>query len=74
VLAVDPTATMGDGFIDRIEHELRALSAEPGARLPGDRRQQHRRTATTDGVEVPANLMDVLQDYAAHGSSARRTG
>ena len=38
VLAIDPTATMGDGFVDRIEHELQALSAEPGARLPGDRR------------------------------------
>ena len=38
VLAIDPTATMGDGFVDRIEVELQALSAEPGARLPGDRR------------------------------------
>ena len=34
VLAIDPTATMGDGFVDRIEVELQALSAEPGARLP----------------------------------------
>ena len=35
VLAIDPTATMGDGFVDRIETVLQALSAEPGARLPG---------------------------------------
>jgi (2R)-3-sulfolactate dehydrogenase (NADP+) len=74
VLALDPTATMGDGSIERIEHELRALAAEPGARLPGDRRQQHRRTATADGVEVPDELMELLQDYATRGSPARRTG
>jgi (2R)-3-sulfolactate dehydrogenase (NADP+) len=71
VLAIDPTATMGDGFLDRIEHELRTLSAEPGARLPGDRRLEHRRTAAAGGVEVPAELMAVLEDYAAHGSPAR---
>jgi (2R)-3-sulfolactate dehydrogenase (NADP+) len=74
VLALDPTATMGDGFVDRIEHELRTLSAEPGVRLPGERRQQHRRTAATDGVEVPDDLMKALEDYATHGSPARRTG
>jgi (2R)-3-sulfolactate dehydrogenase (NADP+) len=73
VLAIDPIATMGEHFVDRIEHELRALSAEPGARLPGDRRQQHRRSAATDGVVVPDDLMRVLQDYAVHGSPVRPT-
>ena len=71
VLAIDPTATMGDEFVDRIEHELRTLAAEPGARLPGDRRLQHRKSAATDGVEVPDDLMTVLDEYAAHGSPAR---
>jgi (2R)-3-sulfolactate dehydrogenase (NADP+) len=74
VLAIDPTATMGEGFVDRIEDELRALSAEPGARLPGDRRLQHRRATAGDGVEVPDDLLAVLQAYATHGSPARRTG
>ncbi len=74
VLAIDPTATMGDSFEDRIEQELRALSAEPGARLPGDRRLQHRRVAASDGVEVPDDLMALLRAYAADGSPARRTG
>jgi (2R)-3-sulfolactate dehydrogenase (NADP+) len=73
VLAIDPTATMGEHFVDRIEHELRALSAEPGARLPGDRRQQHRQSAATEGVVVPDDLMRVLQNYAAHGSPVRHT-
>jgi (2R)-3-sulfolactate dehydrogenase (NADP+) len=74
VLAIDPTATMGDGFVDRIEHELRTLAAEPGARLPGDRRLQHRRIAGSDGVEVPDDLMAVLSAYATHGSPARGGG
>ena len=53
---------MGDGFVDRIEHELRTLSAEPGVRLPGERRLEHRRTAAADGVVVPDDLMAVLDD------------
>jgi (2R)-3-sulfolactate dehydrogenase (NADP+) len=74
VLTLDPTATMGHHFVDRIEDELRALSAEPGVRLPGDRRQHHRLSAAAQGVEVPDDLMKVLQDYATHGSRARRAG
>jgi (2R)-3-sulfolactate dehydrogenase (NADP+) len=74
VLAIDPTATMGDSFVDRIEHVLRALSDEPGARLPGDRRLQHRRAASSEGVEVPDDLMALLEAYARDGSPARRTG
>ena len=71
VLAIDPTATMGAGFVDRIEVVLQALSAEPGARLPGDRRLEQRRRAATEGVEVPDDLMAVLEAYAANGSPAR---
>jgi len=74
MLAIDPTATMGAGFVDRIEHELRALTAEPGARLPGARRLEHRRRAASEGVGVPDELMAVLRAYAADGSPARRTG
>ena len=74
VLAIDPTATMGDGFVDRIDVVLRALAGEPGARLPGDRRLEHRRAAAEVGVEVPDDLMDVLDAYATHGSPARRSG
>ena len=74
VLAIDPAATMGDGFVDRIERELQALSAEPGARLPGDRRLANRRAAARDGVRVPDDLMAVLTAYATDGSPATRTG
>jgi (2R)-3-sulfolactate dehydrogenase (NADP+) len=70
LLTIDPTATMGPGFVDRIETELQALTAEPGARLPGDRRLASRVHAAAHGVEVPAALMAVLTEYAEHGSSA----
>ena len=70
VLAIDASATAGDGFVDRVEVELAALTAEPGVRLPGARRLDERRRATLDGVSVPAALMDVLRRYATDGSPA----
>jgi (2R)-3-sulfolactate dehydrogenase (NADP+) len=74
VLAIDPVAVMGDQSIERIEVELTAVAGEPGARLPGDRRLAHRGHAATEGVEVPDDLMELLQRYAREGSPARRTG
>jgi (2R)-3-sulfolactate dehydrogenase (NADP+) len=74
VLAIDATATTGEHFADRIEIELAALAAEPGVRLPGDKRLAHRVQAVADGVEVPDDLMDVMREYALNGSPARRTG
>ena len=72
VLAIDPTATMGDGFVDRIEQELRpsrpSLSACPAT------------AGCSTGVLRPAmvsrcqdDLMALLRAYAADGSPARRT-
>lgn len=73
IIAIDPTATMGPSFLERIEHELTTLAAEPGVRLPGDRRLAARRQAEASGVEVPADLMAVLTAYAEHGSPASAT-
>lgn len=73
IIAIDPTATMGDGFIDRLEVEFVALAAEEGVRLPGDRRLADRAHAEEHGVQVPADLMAVLVDYAEHGSPAVRS-
>jgi (2R)-3-sulfolactate dehydrogenase (NADP+) len=63
VLAVDPSATTGPGFIDRIEADLRAMTAHSGVRLPGDRRLGHRALAAVDGVEVPDDLVAVRVSY-----------
>ena len=71
VLAIDPTCTAGDSYIDRLETEFAALSAEPGVRLPGDRRIDERTRAQLGGVDVPDDLMATLTSYAEHGSPAR---
>jgi (2R)-3-sulfolactate dehydrogenase (NADP+) len=67
ILAIDPAATAGGGFVDRLEIELAAMTAQPGVRLPGDRRLANRQHAGENGVEVPADLMAVLQRWAAAG-------
>lgn len=72
VLALDPSATMGPAFLDRLEQEFTALSDEPGVRLPGDRRLRSRAEAAQDGVDVPADLLALLHEYAERGSPHRR--
>ena len=67
ILAIDATATMGPGFVARIESDLVAMVTQPGVRLPGDRRLAMRRQAERDGVDVPQDLHDLLQRYALDG-------
>ena len=54
-----------DVFAGRLEQMLSALAAEPGARLPGDRRIQCQQQARQDGVTVPTALYDKLVGLAA---------
>jgi len=63
VLAIDPSATMGAGFVGRIEADLLAMVSEPGVRLPGDNRLASRAHTAVHGVEVPDDLMAVLTSY-----------
>ena len=65
VLAIDPSATMGAGFVGRIEADLQAMVSEPGVRLPGDNRLASRAHTAVHGVEVPDDLMAVLTSYVA---------
>lgn len=71
ILAIDPLPIAGATFIDRIETELTAMTDQPGVRLPGDRRHASRADAAEHGVQVPDDLMAVLDDYAANGSRAQ---
>ena len=64
ILAIDPAATTGNGFLGRLEIELAAMTAEPGVRLPGDRRLANRQHTQRNGIEVPADLMAVLESWA----------
>lgn len=51
-LIMDPTATAGANFVDRVEHLLTFITDQPGTRLPGDRRiglsQQARQSNSID--------------------------
>jgi (2R)-3-sulfolactate dehydrogenase (NADP+) len=70
IIAIDPG---DDTFMARIEMDLAAMIAQDGVRLPGSKRVAHRATAERDGVVVPDDLMELLQDYAANGSRAQPT-
>ena len=52
-------------YADRLETMLQALTAEPGVRLPGARRHESRLRAESEGVEVPTDLLDKLEAFAA---------
>ncbi len=54
----------------RLETMLTALASEPGVRLPGARRDEFRKKAEQEGVEVPLELINRLEAFAA-GTEAR---
>jgi (2R)-3-sulfolactate dehydrogenase (NADP+) len=48
----------------RIESMLAALAAEPGVRLPGERRHEFRANVASRGIEVPLALIEKLERFA----------
>jgi (2R)-3-sulfolactate dehydrogenase (NADP+) len=54
-----------NAYSERLETMLSALAAEPGVRLPGARRHESRLRAETEGVEVPFELLEKLEGFAA---------
>jgi len=64
-ILLDPRRVGHPSFGDRVEHLLDAITAQPGARLPGERRLTARAHARAHGVSVPA---DVLNDLLARVS------
>ncbi len=51
-IAIDPQASAGGGFGERIHALTQAIHAQEGARLPGDGRAAKRRAAQENGVAV----------------------
>ncbi len=51
-IAIDPEATSGGGFVERLAALVAAIREQDGARLPGARRASKRAGAATDGVAV----------------------
>jgi (2R)-3-sulfolactate dehydrogenase (NADP+) len=56
------------GYDTRLEIMLTALANEPGVRLPGARREEFRKRAEENGVEVPVELIKKLETFAAGGT------
>jgi (2R)-3-sulfolactate dehydrogenase (NADP+) len=64
-LAIDPTALAGRAVYDeRIETLIAAMGADPGVRLPGERREVLAGEAAKDGVEIPSALHRQLLELA----------
>jgi (2R)-3-sulfolactate dehydrogenase (NADP+) len=66
IIAIDPGATAGSNvYFERVESLVEAMLADPGVRLPGDRRHLARAAAARDGVDIPDPLYRQLQQLAA---------
>lgn len=64
-LLIDPAKFAGPAFATRVEALLGAIAAQPGTRLPGERRLKLREAAAKDGIKVPADLLADLEKRAA---------
>ena len=60
-IVIDPDAVAGrDVFVERVETLVAAMLEDDGVRLPGARRYTLARRAATEGVELPANVLDSI--------------
>ncbi len=61
ILALDPLAFAGPGFMGRMDALVSTMQAEDGVRLPGDRRLANRAQAAAEGLKLsPALLSELL--------------
>ena len=60
-LAIDPAASSGGAFAERIDTLVSAIRSQPGARMPGDGRARNRLRAETDGVAVSIATLDRIE-------------
>ncbi|QCC86789.1 Ldh family oxidoreductase [Desulfovibrio desulfuricans] len=59
---MDPAATAGANFVDRVEHLLAFITGQPGARLPGDRRIGLSQSARqSNSIDLPDDLLAQLR-------------
>jgi (2R)-3-sulfolactate dehydrogenase (NADP+) len=64
LIALDPAAFAGPGFAARMGELVGSMQAEPGVRIPGDRRLAARRRAAAEGLTVSPALLDNLKAMA----------
>ena len=53
-----------------METLVAAMAAEPGVRLPGERRASHRERATREGIVLPRELVERIRALAGETSHA----
>lgn len=63
-LLLDPRRLGGPGFLGRLEILLGAVLAQPGTRLPGDRRLAQRERARNEGIRIDEALLADLRRRA----------
>jgi (2R)-3-sulfolactate dehydrogenase (NADP+) len=64
LIALDPMAFAGPGFLDRMDALVATMTAEDGVRLPGDRRLASRAKAAADGLALSPALHSELLTLA----------
>ena len=65
LIVIDPDGFAGrDQFLARVEEILLSITEQEGARLPGGRREELRKTAAENGLDIPANLVDEARALA----------
>ena len=61
ILAIDPSTTAGDSWLEHSEELFGKMLAMDGVRLPGDRRYGNRAKAPHEGVALPAELIEKIK-------------
>ncbi len=69
-ILIDPQAFAGPRFGERLEALIAELLAQPGTRLPGDRRLAQRAKARAEGVRLPLRLYEDLRSRAEGAGAA----
>lgn len=65
-IVVDPAALGGSAvYGERVEALLSAMLVDAGVRIPGARRQELAQCAATEGITLPANVLEPLRALAA---------
>ena len=64
-LAIDPAATSGGQFADRLTRLVSVIHDQEGAHLPGDGRGAKRARAGVEGVDVNVAILDKISAIIA---------
>jgi (2R)-3-sulfolactate dehydrogenase (NADP+) len=64
LLGLDPGPLSGGSYAERLEVLLEAVTDQPGTRLPGSRRLGNRERAALEGIDLPEELIDWMEQAA----------